>query len=52
VVETSRINLWLLPETEIEVGGEVRLKGKLYRVVEVKDHLGISKKVVLEQAEV
>ncbi len=52
IVETAHINLWLLPETEIEVGDEVRLKGKLYRVVEVKDYLGIAKKAVLERADV
>jgi len=52
VVETSRINLWLFPETEIEVGDEVKLGGNLYRVVEIKDHLGIAKNVVLEKAEV
>jgi sorbitol-specific phosphotransferase system component IIA len=52
VVETSRINLWLLPETEIEVGDTVKLRGTLYRVVEVKSYLTIAKKVVLERAEV
>ncbi|GEM_PF-1705320 len=51
VVETSRINLWLLPETEIEVGDTVKLRGSLYRVVEVKSYLTIAKKVVLEKTE-
>jgi len=52
IVETSHINLWLLPETPVEVGDEVSLRGKLYRVVEVKDYLGIAKKAVLERADV
>jgi hypothetical protein len=52
VVETYRINLWVLPETEIEVGDTVTLRGSIYRVVEVKSYLTIAKKVVLEKAQI
>lgn len=52
IVESSHVNLWLLPETPVEVGDEIKLRGNLYRVVEIKDYLGIAKKVVLERADV
>lgn len=52
IVGSSHVNLWLLPETSIEVGDEVKLRGNLYRVVEIKDYLAIAKKVVLEKADV
>lgn len=52
IVESSHVNLWLLPETPVEVGDEVKLRGNLYRVVEIKDYLGIAKKVVLERTDV
>ena len=52
VIGTAQVSLWLLPETQIEVGDSISLKGKSYRVVEVKDFLGIAKKVVLEKSEV
>jgi len=52
IIGTAQVSLWLLPETQIEVGDVVTLRGKNYRVVEVKEFLGIAKKVVLEKAEV
>ena len=52
IVESSHVHLWLLTETPIEVGDEVKLRGNLYKVVEIKDYLGIAKKVVLERADV
>jgi len=52
VIGTAQVSLWLLSETRIEVGDVVTLRGKNYRVVEVKEFLGIAKKVVLEKAEV
>jgi sorbitol-specific phosphotransferase system component IIA len=52
IIETSHVNLWLLPETSIDVGDEVTLRGRKYRVIEVKDYLGIARKVVLEKAEI
>lgn len=52
VWETSQVNLWLLPDTQIEVGDTVELRGKEYRVVEVKNYLNIAKKAVLEKADV
>ena len=52
IVESSHVNLWLLPETPVDVGDEVKLRGNLYRVVEIKDYLGIAKKVILERADV
>ena len=52
IVGSSHVNLWLLPETPVDVGDEVKLRGNLYRVVEIKDYLGIAKKVILERADV
>jgi len=52
IVEATKQEVWLLPETEVEVGDEVSLRGKKYRVVEVTQYMNVAKKVVLESAEV
>jgi len=52
IIETSRQEIWLLPETQIEVGDEVLFRDEKYRVVEVVKYLNIAQKAILEKAQV
>ncbi len=52
IIETSRQEIWLLPETPISVGDEVIFRNEKYRVVEVRKYLDIAQKAILEKAQV
>ncbi len=52
IIETSKQEVWLLPETQISVGDEVIFRNEKYRVVEVRKYLDIAQKAILEKAQV
>jgi len=52
IIESSRQEIWLLPETRISVGDEVIFRNEKYRVVEVNKYLNIAQKAILEKAQV
>ncbi len=52
IIESSRQEIWLLSETQVNIGDEVIFRNEKYRVVEVRKYLNIAQKAILEKAQV